>query len=82
MEMGTKGQPPQFGGQWVSADHEMKHFCINRHNGSTNFLFMDWSIRKVGLKELWTLKWHREYAKEQRQSSCQGHCRNRRRSCA
>jgi len=26
MEMGTKGQPPQFGGQWVSADHEMKHY--------------------------------------------------------
>jgi hypothetical protein len=22
---------------------------------------MDWSVRKVGLKELWTLKWHREY---------------------
>jgi hypothetical protein len=21
---------------------------------------MDWSVRKVGLKELWTLKWHRE----------------------
>ena len=19
---------------------------------------MDWSVRKVGLKELWTLKWH------------------------
>ncbi len=22
---------------------------------------MDWSVRKVGLKELWTLKWHRQY---------------------
>jgi hypothetical protein len=22
-------------------------------------LFMDWSIRNTGLKELWTLKWHR-----------------------
>jgi hypothetical protein len=21
-------------------------------------LFMDWSTRKVGLKELWTLKWY------------------------
>jgi len=61
MEMGTKGDPPEFGGQWLGAGHEMKHFCIDRHNGSTNFLFMDWSIRKVGLKELWTLKWHREF---------------------
>jgi hypothetical protein len=22
---------------------------------------MDWSARKVGLKELWTLKWHRQF---------------------
>jgi hypothetical protein len=22
---------------------------------------MDWSVRKVGLKELWTLKWHRNF---------------------
>jgi prepilin-type N-terminal cleavage/methylation domain-containing protein/prepilin-type processing-associated H-X9-DG protein len=32
-------------------------FCINRHNGHINGLFLDWSVRKVGLKELWTLKW-------------------------
>ena len=53
--------PPQYDGQWVNASGEMMHFCIDRHNGSTNHLFMDWSIRKVGLKELWTLKWHREF---------------------
>jgi len=35
--------------------------CINRHNGGINNLFMDWSVRKVGLKELWTLKWHKEF---------------------
>ncbi|MHC4641529.1 MAG: type II secretion system protein [Planctomycetota bacterium] len=34
---------------------------INRHDGGINSLFMDWSVRKVGLKELWTLKWHREF---------------------
>jgi hypothetical protein len=22
---------------------------------------MDWSVRKVGLKELWKLKWHRRF---------------------
>jgi len=32
-------------------------FCINRHNGYINGLFMDWSVRRIGLKELWTLKW-------------------------
>jgi prepilin-type processing-associated H-X9-DG protein len=36
-------------------------FCINRHDGYVNSLFLDWSVRKVGLKELWTLKWHKQY---------------------
>jgi prepilin-type processing-associated H-X9-DG protein len=45
----------------VSVTGEMNHFCIDRHNGAINMLFMDWSARKVGLKELWTLKWHRGY---------------------
>ena len=36
-------------------------FCINRHNGYVNGLFMDWSVRKIGLKELWTLKWSRVF---------------------
>lgn len=40
---------------------EMRLVCINRHDGSVNVLFMDWSVRKVGLKGLWTLKWHRDY---------------------
>ncbi len=35
--------------------------CINRHDGYVNGLFFDWLVRKVGLKELWTLKWHNEY---------------------
>jgi len=35
--------------------------CINRHDGYVNGLFFDWSVRRVGLKELWTLKWHRQY---------------------
>jgi len=39
----------------------MMHFVINRHDAFVNHLFMDWSVRKVGLKELWMLKWHREY---------------------
>ncbi len=53
--------PPEFDGQWVNAGHEMKHFCINRHNGTINTVFMDWSVQRVGLKELWKLKWHRQF---------------------
>jgi prepilin-type N-terminal cleavage/methylation domain-containing protein/prepilin-type processing-associated H-X9-DG protein len=37
------------------------NFCLNRHNEHVNSLFLDWSVRKVGLKELWTLKWHRDW---------------------
>jgi len=37
------------------------NFCINRHSGYVNCLFLDWSVRKVGLKELWTLKWHKDF---------------------
>jgi hypothetical protein len=36
--------------------------CIDRHGGgSINSLFLDFSARKVDLKELWTLKWHRYF---------------------
>jgi prepilin-type processing-associated H-X9-DG protein/prepilin-type N-terminal cleavage/methylation domain-containing protein len=35
--------------------------CINRHDGGVNYLFLDWSVRRVGLKELWTLKWMRDF---------------------
>lgn len=35
--------------------------CINRHNGAINGLFLDLSVRKIGLKELWTLKWFPDF---------------------
>jgi len=38
-----------------------RDYCINRHNGHVNGLFLDWSARKVGLKELWTLKWNMQF---------------------
>ena len=42
-------------------ENATQFFCIDRHQGGMNSLFMDWSARKVGLKELWRLKWHKEY---------------------
>jgi len=53
--------PDAFGIGNQGTTGEMNHFVINRHNGFVNFLFMDWSTRHVGLKENWTLKWHREF---------------------
>jgi len=37
------------------------NMCIDRHGGGINMLFMDWSVRKVGVKEPWTLKWSRKF---------------------
>jgi len=57
-------EPPLFKNDFsgaTSAGRFMKQFCIDRHNGSVNALFMDWSVRPVELKELWTLTWHRSY---------------------
>jgi prepilin-type processing-associated H-X9-DG protein len=34
---------------------------INRHDGYVNYLFLDWSVRKVGLKELFGLRWAPDY---------------------
>lgn len=48
-------KPPRFSGHTGMG---MSAFCINRHNGYINGLFLDWSVRRIGLKEVWTLKWH------------------------
>ena len=42
-------------------DNNMGRCCINRHQGFLTVALMDWSARKVGLKELWTLKWHQNF---------------------
>jgi len=40
---------------------EMNRVCVDRHDGFVNSVFTDWTVRKVGLKELWSLKWHKAY---------------------
>jgi len=51
--------PPEY--EDVFPVTQMVPFCINRHDGYINCLFLDWSVRKVGLKELWKLKWHKDF---------------------
>jgi hypothetical protein len=54
--------PPQTEAQAATdpmiGSNSIRPFCIPRHGGFINSLFMDWSIRKVGIKELWTLEWY------------------------
>jgi prepilin-type N-terminal cleavage/methylation domain-containing protein/prepilin-type processing-associated H-X9-DG protein len=55
-------EPPDYNGQWEGFKAEMNHFCIDRHGGGRiNALFLDWSVRQIGLKQLWKFKWHREF---------------------
>jgi prepilin-type processing-associated H-X9-DG protein len=49
---------------WDPDSWGMGWACVNRHNEYINTAFLDGSTRKVGLKELWTLSWHREYTDE------------------
>jgi prepilin-type N-terminal cleavage/methylation domain-containing protein len=36
----------------------MKYYCIDRHSGGINGVFVDMHTQHVGIKQLWKLKWH------------------------
>jgi len=53
---------PDWPGQWEgTGGNDMAHFVHVRHGYFINCLFMDFSVRKMSLKCLWGLKWHRGY---------------------
>ena len=57
-------KPPEYYGQPKGEGtngNEIRDCCINRHNGFVNGIFLDYSVKKIGLKELWKLKWHRAF---------------------
>jgi prepilin-type processing-associated H-X9-DG protein len=42
--------------------HEMRRACIKRHSPHhVNVLFLDWSVRRVTIKQLWRLRWHQQW---------------------
>ena len=53
--------PPHYEGMYWSGFDAMQCVCMNRHSGYVNWGFLDASARKVGLKQLWRLKWHRAF---------------------
>jgi prepilin-type processing-associated H-X9-DG protein len=65
---GAGAAPPsvedEFPTQWwygSGVGSSMFPICINRHNGGINIAFVDESVRKIRLKELWTFKWSRTF---------------------
>jgi prepilin-type N-terminal cleavage/methylation domain-containing protein len=60
----NESQPPLLRDWWdidpaTAWTSSMCRFALDRHHRAINMCFMDSSMRKVGLYELWTLKWHR-----------------------
>jgi len=49
--------PPEYEGEH-SFIEDMKHFCTDRHEAHVNGLFLNASVGKIGLKELWILDWN------------------------
>ncbi len=53
---------PESDGDWTPGwVNSMKRVCLDRHNGKINVAFLDGTVRSVGLKELWSLKWSRQW---------------------
>lgn len=53
--------PPQENTDWRVVNTNFSRIVQNRHNEKQNVLFMDGAVETVGLKQLWTFKWHRDY---------------------
>lgn len=56
--------PPEYDGDistYLVSAMQINRFCMNRHDRYVNGIFLDFSVRKVGLKQLWTFKWHRSF---------------------
>ncbi len=42
-------------------NNAMKYYCIDRHSGGINGVFVDMHTQHVGIKQLWKLKWHKNF---------------------
>jgi prepilin-type N-terminal cleavage/methylation domain-containing protein len=60
---GAHNEPPEapIYGEFGDSSNHMKRFCVNRHVGRTNVLLMDCSVQLTNLKQLWRLRWHRQW---------------------
>jgi prepilin-type N-terminal cleavage/methylation domain-containing protein/prepilin-type processing-associated H-X9-DG protein len=59
----TDTPPPVKGVQVAGAGDDMSNFCLPRHPGRrpVNMTFADSSVRGIGIKEQWRLKWNQQF---------------------
>jgi len=54
--------PPHYDGEKKGTDADsMDRFCIDRHQQAINGIFLDYSVSKIWLKQLWRLKWSKRF---------------------
>lgn len=58
--------PPEFEDDiWVGSncpsDSQFKRVCVNRHDETVDWVFVDGRVQKVGLKQLWALRWYKKW---------------------
>ena len=41
--------------------NSMQIFAMDRHSGGVHVLFVDDSVRRIKVMDLWQLKWHRTF---------------------
>ena len=54
-------QPGEYSSYTDFAGYEMQHFAFPRHGKNVNVLYFDGSTRGTRVRDLWGLKWHREW---------------------
>ncbi len=57
-------KPGDYSNNESYASYEMQHFALPRHGKRTQFAFFDGSAHSVAIRELWSLKWHRDWDTE------------------
>ena len=54
--------PPAYDGERIKTDENaMNRYFLNRHDGNINAVFLDFTVQRVGLKQLYTLNWHKDF---------------------
>jgi prepilin-type N-terminal cleavage/methylation domain-containing protein len=57
----TDTVPRYDGDRWDGDADSMQRFCIDRHQQAINGIFLDFSVSKIWLKQLWRLRWNKRF---------------------